>query len=270
MMFSRISLVLAACTLPCGPLLAQPVATSTELSPQSSNAYPVGPGDVLTVTVYRAPDYAATVEVAEDGTVVLSVIGRMKVAGMTPAAMGAEIARRYEQEGIFQSPQVNVMVQTYRSRTVAILGSVSKPGEYPLDRIGLRITEMLARAGASLGVGGGTIRLVRQDGTQEDLPAGAVLDGRLDRVLQPHDTVIVTESATFYISGEVQKPGSYPLEPGLTMGRAIALAGGLTPRGSRNKLKVTRRGEKGDVEIKSKVPDEVKARDLIVVGSRIF
>lgn len=239
-------------------------------APADASSYTVGPGDVLTVTVYRAPDYAATVEVADDGTIVLNAIGRVKAAGMTTAQVGSEIARRLQTGGIFRDPVVNVLVQTYRSRTVSVLGAVAKPGEYPLDRGGLTITEILARAGATLGVGGGTVRVLHQDGSQQDLAADQVLAGTVNQPLQPHDTLIVTESATFYISGEVQRPGSFPLEPGLTMERAIALAGGVTIRGARSHLKVTRHVGAADELIRAKPQDPVQPRDLITVGARLF
>lgn len=238
--------------------------------PGDDASYQVGPGDILTVTVYRAPDYNGVVEVAEDGTIVLNAVGRVKAAGMTPAQVGAEIARRLQSGGIFREPLVNVLVQTYRSRTVSVLGAVAKPGEYPLDRGGMTMTDILARAGATLGVGGGTVRLLRKDGSQQELAADRVLSGSVNQLLQPHDTLIVTESATFYVSGEVQRPGSYPLEPGLTMERAIALAGGVTQRGARSRLKVTRHAGAADELFRAKLQDPVKPHDLITVGARLF
>ena len=45
---------------------------------------------------------------------------------------------------------------------------------------------------------------------------------------------------SFYINGEVQKPGSYPFEPGLTLEKAIALGGGLTERASIKRVTIVR------------------------------
>ncbi len=52
-------------------------------------------------------------------------------------------------------------------------------------------------------------------------------------------SVRVLEYRDFYISGEVTKPGGYPFQPGLTVRRAIALAGGLTERASEKKITIT-------------------------------
>ncbi|MET0241308.1 MAG: polysaccharide biosynthesis/export family protein [Sphingobium sp.] len=259
-------IAMCACLPPTA--IAQDVAPAEP--PGGTATYAVGGGDVLTVTVYNQPNYSGVMEVAGDGTIPVNVIGKVQVAGLTPPQVGAEIARRLRADGIFRDPVVNVMVQNYRSNTVFVLGSVAKPGEYPLERGSLTVTQILSRAGATLGVGGGTVRILHRNGVQEEMPGTELLNGAAGRILQPQDTVIVTETATFYIAGEVQRAGSYPLEPGLTMERAIALAGGVTQRGARSQLKVTRSDGKEDQVIKPKLREPVQARDMIMVGSRIF
>lgn len=259
--FAAVAFMTAAHAQPPTTLAVQPNPT----------AYEVGPGDILKITVYRAPTYDTIAQVADDGSITLSVIGKVQVRDLTPDRVAQAVARELKVKGIFIDPIVNVLVQEYRSKTITIIGNVGKPGEYALDRQGLRITEMLARAGASLGVGGGMIRIMKANGQQFEIPAYAVLGGQQDRVLESHDTIVVTETNTFYISGEIQRSGSYPLEPGLTLGRAIALAGGLSARGSRNKLKVTRvMGDGKEKVVRLKPGDLVQPKDLIVVGARIF
>lgn len=256
----------------CGalaPSVTAPVAAQE--SSGLSRSYVVGPGDVLSVSVYRASDYTTVVEVGEDGTVVLSLIGKVKVSELTPPQIGEEIARRLQKAEIFRNPIVNVMVQNYRSRTVSILGAVAKPGEYPLERGQMRISELLARSGAMLGNGGGTIQLQRRSATQQVISAADVLSGRLDPRVSPQDTLIVNQEPNFYISGEIQKAGAYTLEPGLTIGRAIAMAGGLSARGSQGRIKITRRSVDGtESTFKARKDEKVEPKDLIVIGSRLF
>lgn len=85
----------------------------------------------------------------------------------------------------------------------------------------------------------------------EDLIADKLKDGYLK---DPKVTVAVVTYREFYISGEVQKPGGYPYQPGLTLQRAIALAGGLTERASTKRVTIvrgtgeTRQGEKATLE----------------------
>jgi len=236
-----------------------------------SPIYLVGPGDIIKITVYGETAYDTEVTVDKDGSVPVYELGSVVIGGLSPGQIGEKLAHEFQVKGILISPVVNVSVLQFRSKPVFIFGNVGKPGEYSLDREDLKLTDMLARSGAILGVGGGTIRIISRSGAQTDLLAARVLSGELDRLVMPGDTVIVTEAATFYISGEVQRGGSYPIEPGLTMGRAIALAGGLTPRGARNKLKVTRKDETGKEDtIKVRAADMVMPHDDIVVGARIF
>ncbi|MGY4534476.1 protein involved in polysaccharide export with SLBB domain [Pseudomonas sp. TE3786] len=85
----------------------------------------------------------------------------------------------------------------------------------------------------------------------EELIADKLRDGYLK---DPKVTVSVITYREFYISGEVQKPGGYPYQPGLTLQRAIALAGGLTERASTKRVTIvrgngeTRQGEKATLE----------------------
>jgi len=71
----------------------------------------------------------------------------------------------------------------------------------------------------------------------EDLIASKLKDGYL---IDPRVTVSVVTYREFYIIGEVKKPGGYPYQPGLTLERAIALAGGLTERASTNRVTIMR------------------------------
>jgi len=236
----------------------------------ASGDYRVGPGDILKVTVYRAPEYDSAVQIAADGTIAISVIGAVKVAGLTPAAIAAEIAKRLQDGGIFRNPVVNILVQEYRSRTVAVLGNVSKPGEFPLERGDLRISDLLARAGAVVGEGMGIVRLTDPNGKIDERRMVDVISGRSDGIASPGTTIFVSTPAIFYISGEVQRSGSYPIEPGLTVGRAIALAGGLTPRGSRKKVKITRLTNGAEERIPAKDDMPIQPKDLVMIGARIF
>jgi polysaccharide export outer membrane protein len=55
-------------------------------------------------------------------------------------------------------------------------------------------------------------------------------------LVDPSVTVTIMEYRPFYVTGEVEKPGSYPFHPGLTIERAISIAGGFTERASKGKI----------------------------------
>ncbi|MCK9534263.1 MAG: polysaccharide export protein [Pseudomonas sp.] len=61
-----------------------------------------------------------------------------------------------------------------------------------------------------------------------------------DFLIDPRISISVLEYREFFISGEVNSPGGYKFQPGLTLRRAIALAGGLTERASTNRITLIR------------------------------
>jgi protein involved in polysaccharide export with SLBB domain len=63
-----------------------------------------------------------------------------------------------------------------------------------------------------------------------------------DYLVDPKVNVAVVEYRPFYINGEVEDPGGYPYQPGLTLRKAIALAGGFTERASKSKINVLSEG----------------------------
>lgn len=85
----------------------------------------------------------------------------------------------------------------------------------------------------------------------EQLITNKLKDGYL---VDPRVSVSMITYREFYISGEVNKPGGYPYQPGLTLERAIALAGGLTERASTKRVNImrgsgsTRQAEKATLE----------------------
>ena len=59
-------------------------------------------------------------------------------------------------------------------------------------------------------------------------------------LVNPSVNVSIKEYRPFYIGGEVRQPGSYPYQPGLTLNKAIALAGGLTDRASSRRIFISK------------------------------
>src|SRR3954462_11805861 len=59
-------------------------------------------------------------------------------------------------------------------------------------------------------------------------------------LLDPQVTVSIDEYRNFFVNGEVEKPGGYPFSPGLTVRKAISVAGGFKERAAREKLSIIR------------------------------
>ena len=59
-------------------------------------------------------------------------------------------------------------------------------------------------------------------------------------LLDPQVTVMLEEYRNFFVNGNVEKPGGYPYIPGLTVRKAISIAGGFKERAARDKLNIIR------------------------------
>lgn len=97
-----------------------------------------------------------------------------------------------------------------------------------------------------------------------------VYDGlKGDYLIEPNVFVGIVEYRPFYIHGEVKKPGGYPYQPGMTVNQAVALAGGLTERASREKIFVSREGTKSESTLSS-LNTKINAGDTITIEQRFF
>ncbi len=91
-----------------------------------------------------------------------------------------------------------------------------------------------------------------------------------DYLIEPRVSVSVKEYRPFFISGEVEDPGSYPYQPGLTMQKAISLAGGLTERASRNRMFVVRNTAADGDQEKIEMGDPVLPDDVLSIEQSFF
>jgi polysaccharide export outer membrane protein len=90
-----------------------------------------------------------------------------------------------------------------------------------------------------------------------------------DYLVEPKVTVSIVEYRPFFMAGEVEKPGSIPYQPGLTLRQAITIAGGLTERASASKITVVSGGN-GNEPQRVDLNYEVKPGDTITVGESFF
>ena len=88
--------------------------------------------------------------------------------------------------------------------------------------------------------------------------------------INPQFTISIKAYKPFFIQGEVESPGSYPYEDGLTVRKAIALAGGLTERASEKKIYITRAVDESHSQIKTSMNEEIFSGDVILIKESFF
>lgn len=94
------------------------------------------------------------------------------------------------------------------------------------------------------------------------------LDGRY--LINPRVSVTIDEYRPFYINGMVEKPGSYPFIPGLTVQKAASLAGGFKERASFSKITIIHENDHKNEPIKVDVNAPVGPGDTIYIDESFF
>ena len=89
-------------------------------------------------------------------------------------------------------------------------------------------------------------------------------------LVDPDITVAIRQYRNVYLTGEVQDPGGFPYEPGLTVEKAIAMAGGFTERASRSKIELKRGNAADATTSRVRLSDTVRPGDIINVKRSFF
>jgi len=166
-----------------------------------------------------------------------------------------------------------------------VIGEVRTPGAIPLAGQ-ITLLGAIAKAGGLADTAGGEMAVVRPaDGAKapgpslpsepdatvifrastRDLRTGTLV--RNER-LRAGDTVFVPRAQSFQVLGQVRNPGSFTYETGMTVLRALSLAGGATELGAVNRLTIVRTTEAGQEERRARYEDPVAPGDTLIVPTR--
>lgn len=236
----------------------------------------LGAGDVLKVSVYGSPDLTTETRVSDTGSITFPLLGPVEIAGLPLAAAEKKIGGLLESGGFLRKAQVNILVTQIQSQQVSVLGQVNRPGRYPIE--GRRsVLDLLAMAGGISPDGGDTVALIRKRNgkTSKDLIdiIGMVRTGELDNdfELAANDVLYVERAPRFYIYGEVQRPGPFRLERGMSVLQALSAGGGLSARGTERGMTIKRRDANGKQQIIDvKQDDLVQVDDVVYVKESLF
>ena len=239
--------------------------------------YVLGAGDIIRITVFQNPDLTVDTRVTENGSITYPLIGAVSVGGLTLPAAEKLIAQRLRDGGFVLKPQVNVLLMQIRGNQVSVLGQVNRPGRYPIEIADTKVTDMLATAGGASVNGADVVTVV---GTRNGQPFRAEIDIPLlfqpdgikaDVSVQGGDILYVHRAPVFYIYGEVNRPGAYRLERGMSVMQGLALGGGVTLRGSEKRIRLNRRKASGEVEVlEPEMAQQLQTDDVIYVRESLF
>lgn len=245
----------------------RPAAGQTKAEKDLAAGYVLGPDDVVEISVLGQPEFTTRARIKANGTVQLPFIGEQKIEGETALSLAPKIADKLRSGGYYAKPVVNVEVVGFASRYVVLLGAVAQAGLQPVDR-DYRLSEIIARAGGLRADGADFITLTRANGEQqnysfEKLAAGGPNE---DPIVRPGDKIYVPEADLYYIYGQINSPGAFPLRGEMTVRNVIAKSGGVTAAGSLKRIKLFRDGQEQKVSLDM----PVKPGDVFYVGERLF
>lgn len=226
-------------------------------SNQSATAqedYPIGPGDVLSISVPEVSEISERkVRVSAQGTIELPLVGFVQAGGLTEEGLARELDGKLQQ--YMFKPQASVFVDEYRNREVAVVGAVNKPGLVVINSPAETILDVLTQAGGVAPAAADELVLIPEDervgatkqavgGANGELASLALANsahalsislhstsltgsGRfLNLPVRPGDVIVVPGGGQVMVVGWVQYPGHFEVGSGLTVLGAIGEAGG--------------------------------------------
>lgn len=265
--------------------MAPPVATTDSSAPSgetataSASELTIGGGDLLKVSVFGATESDQEVRVDQTGNASLNFIGSVHLGGLTTSEAQTLIAKKLEDGGFYNHPQVSVFAKEYATQGISVLGEVQKPGVYPV--LGSRrLFDVLAMAGGTSQKAGRIVSVTRRD--HPEAPRSLILSNDAAESAKSNievfagDTITVSRAGVVYVVGDVKRPSGVAMDNGtdMTVLQAIAVAEGTNPTAALNKAKLIRKTPNGPKEmplplkdmLSSKAPDvRLQAEDIIFV-----
>ena len=246
----------------------------------------IAPRDQVSVTVFGVQEFTKKYAVAADGTLEFPELGRLQVSGMTARELGDLIAKRLKEADIVLNPQVAVEVEQTPNKRITVNGSVRSQGvvEFAGE---ISLLEALVKAGGRMPEAADEV-LIYRSAPMQAVPGGAdnsrgpttievnaqeLENGVMSRnvMLQDGDVVLVRKAQAVTITGFVRSVGAYTVASGTTVEEALALAGGVSEKGSDRRIEITRKVDGKPTVLKGvKKTDIVKPGDIIKVGPRIM
>lgn len=239
--------------------------------------YTLAPGDRINVKVFNEPELSVQdLRIPGNGVISYPLLGRIDTQNHTITTLEKHLTALLL-NGYLKKPDVSVTMAEYRPFFVK--GDVQQPGRHAYAE-GMTVEQALTMAGASSDLGEGglgdstTISVNRSSGEVVEIQDVDVRIRPGDVITIRRDVITEAEEATnyIYLYGEVSKPGGYEFRSGLTVEKAVALAGGFTPRASKRKIDISRytEGEGPKMLDGVKLTATIEPGDVVTVGESWF
>ena len=230
----------------------------------------LGTGDLLQVEVFEAQELEAKVRVSSRGYITLPLVGPVEVKGLSAREAELRIEALYREKYI-KDPHVSVFVEEHYSQRVTLVGELKKPGTYDYPRK-MRLLDVLSLAGGLTEMAGRTAQ-VRRMGQTSDASNTIIVD--LDSMVQKGrselnieinggDIIFVPAAGNFFVSGAVNRPGTYPIKDELFILEAISTAGGLKNYADPDDIVLVRHEKSGERKVMDLDLDDPDVQRMVI------
>lgn len=234
--------------------------------------YVLAPGDIINVKVFNEPELSVqNLRIPGSGVISYPLLGRIDTENHSVSTLEKHLTALLL-NGYLKKPEVSISISEYRPFFVK--GDVNEPGRHPFSE-GMTLEQALTIAGGSVDFGDNTkVSVNRFDGETVEVQEVGFQIRPGDVITVKRDVMTEAEESTnyVYLYGEVSKPGGYEFRSGLTVEKAVAMAGGFTPRASERKIDISRYTEgEGPKTLDSvKLTATIMPGDVITVGESWF
>lgn len=170
-------------------------------APSSPRDYLIGPGDTVSVTVWRNPEVSMSVSVRPDGKITTPLVEDLTASGKTPTQLARDIEKALAK--FIQQPVVTVIVTGFvgpYSEQIRVIGQAAKPQALAY-RQGMTLMDVLiAVGGVTEFAAGNRANIIRNvDGKQQQLAVrlnDLIRDGDISAnvPMQQGDILVIPES----------------------------------------------------------------------------
>ena len=219
--------------------------------------YRLGAGDLISIKVFGEEDFSITTHLSETGTISYPFLGELALAGLTIKDM-EDIIITGLKGGYLVNPKVTVTVLEYRK--VFVNGEVKNPSGYAFVP-GLTVNKVISLAGGLTEVADDEMFFIIRNGNKSSVP----LCANLKTYVRPGDIILIKQYQKFFVDGEVKNPGSYAFKQGLTVKKAISLAGGFSDKASPEDISLVHEGQESAMSSPITLDMRIRPGDIITV-----
>ena len=227
-----------------------PISGSMDSLSQETQKYIIGPGDILSIEVWRHPDTSRDVTVNHKGEITLPPIKNMVVAGLSVPEIEEKLAASLSFYLI--DPTVFVTIKEFNSQKVSVFGEAIPnrgKGEYPLKKPTSLLEFLNQIGGPTENADTSKITLIKKSGGTfiydlEKLLNAPLVSSKI--IMEGGDTIYIptVKHQKIYVLGEVNKPQSVNIEEEMSIIDALTIAEGFTQNAVKKSILVIR-GDQG-------------------------